>query len=270
MAPWQFWFTVILIFLVIVSWLTVSYTPQVGDDVLRHFSQSGFSPPYSLHESVSISPPPGMYEEEVPLSPSSSGMYEEEVPPPPSMNIPVDEGGERGTSSSNIPDEEIEEQPGLPEEEIRAPIENKQRRFRSVGEELSVVCLEKILGRTIQTNIRPPFLRNPETGRRLEYDGFDPIDRIAIEYNGEQHYNYPNSFHRSMREFQNQLYRDQVKVNLSRENRVKLIVIPYTVDTCVPDETAPNGYRKLRRVTRDQRYGKIRAFLEKALQSPEE
>ena len=78
---------------------------------------------------------------------------------------------------------------------------------------------------------RPDFLRNPVTGGNfnLELDCFDPQLKIAVEYNGAQHYKYIPYFHRNKEAFLNQKYRDEMKRTMCRQNGVLLIEVPYTV-----------------------------------------
>ena len=78
---------------------------------------------------------------------------------------------------------------------------------------------------------RPDFLRNPVTGncRNLELDCYEPSLRIAVEYNGAQHYKYIPYFHRTKDAFTNQKYRDEMKRRLCMENGITLIEVPYTV-----------------------------------------
>ena len=76
---------------------------------------------------------------------------------------------------------------------------------------------------------RPSFLKNPETGRNLELDGYNSSLQVAFEYNGRQHYDYPNTFHKSEEEFIKQVARDRYKEQRCRENGICLVSIPYTV-----------------------------------------
>lgn len=139
--------------------------------------------------------------------------------------------------------------------------EKRDRKFGSVGEELCCKIFEEYLGREVKINIRPDHLKNPETGRNLEYDMYDPITNIAIEYNGEQHYTYPCKYHKSETDFKNQIYRDTVKQILSDKNNIKLIIVPYTIDTCDVDETQINGYKKNLSLSRQDREDRIRKYL---------
>lgn len=80
-------------------------------------------------------------------------------------------------------------------------------------------------------NCRPDFLRNPVTGNQfnLELDCYDESLKLAVEYNGAQHYKYIPYFHKNKEAFLNQKYRDQMKRHLCRENGVNLIEVPNTV-----------------------------------------
>jgi hypothetical protein len=75
---------------------------------------------------------------------------------------------------------------------------------------------------------RPDFLINPKTGRRMELDGYCPQLKMAFEYNGQQHYVYPNSWHKTQQEFEDQLFRDALKKRLCENEGIYLITIPYT------------------------------------------
>lgn len=76
---------------------------------------------------------------------------------------------------------------------------------------------------------RPKFLKNPKTGRPLELDGYNARLNLAFEYNGRQHSEYPNNFHKTREEFDNQVERDLYKYSRCKELGIDLILIPYTV-----------------------------------------
>lgn len=80
-------------------------------------------------------------------------------------------------------------------------------------------------------SIRPDFLKNPVTGGNfnLELDCFNQDLRLAVEYNGVQHYKYVPYFHRNKDHFMTQKYRDDMKRRMCKENNIKLIEVPYTV-----------------------------------------
>lgn len=73
------------------------------------------------------------------------------------------------------------------------------------------------------------WLRNPKTNYPLELDGFCPELMIAIEYNGIQHYVWPNYYHSTIEEFFSQRDRDQTKLEICMKEHICLIRIPYTI-----------------------------------------
>uniref|UniRef100_A0A6C0ELC6 DUF559 domain-containing protein n=1 Tax=viral metagenome TaxID=1070528 RepID=A0A6C0ELC6_9ZZZZ len=82
---------------------------------------------------------------------------------------------------------------------------------------------------------RPDILNNPVTGgnHNLELDCYNATLRLAVEYNGVQHYKYVPYFHKNKEAFLNQKYRDELKRRMCRDNSITLIEVPYTVK--VPD-----------------------------------
>jgi len=100
----------------------------------------------------------------------------------------------------------------------------------SKGEVICRNYLERITRRRF-AKARPDFLRNPVTGGdfNLELDCFNPELRLALEYNGVQHYKYVPYFHKNKEAFLNQKYRDEMKRTKCRENGIKLIEVPYSV-----------------------------------------
>lgn len=82
---------------------------------------------------------------------------------------------------------------------------------------------------------RPDFLRNPVTGGHfnLELDCYNAELKLAVEYNGVQHYKYVPYFHRNKDHFMNQKYRDDMKRRMCKQHGVTLIEVPHTVS--LPD-----------------------------------
>lgn len=76
---------------------------------------------------------------------------------------------------------------------------------------------------------RPDWLKNPNTNRNLELDGYCEKLKLAFEYDGEQHFVYPNSFHKSKKEFVDQRKRDDLKERICKIKRIYLIRIPWYV-----------------------------------------
>jgi hypothetical protein len=100
----------------------------------------------------------------------------------------------------------------------------------SSGERECRRVLQKIFNKPFK-NQRPNFLQNPVTGGRfnLELDCYEESLKLAVEYNGQQHYKYIPYFHKNKEAFYNQMYRDDMKRRICRENRVNLIEVPNTV-----------------------------------------
>jgi hypothetical protein len=105
---------------------------------------------------------------------------------------------------------------------------HKKIALASRGEQETCSALFRLFGKTF-IKVRPPFLVNPETGRRLELDCFNQELMLGVEYNGIQHYVYPNPFHRTQLEFEAQLRRDECKANQCKAAGVLLITVPFTV-----------------------------------------
>lgn len=98
----------------------------------------------------------------------------------------------------------------------------------SRGEKHCRAILEKFFEKPFPT-VRPDFLKNPETQANLELDCYNADLRLALEYNGAQHYVYPNKFHKTEEAFKDQVRRDQYKKQVCDSAGVYLIQVPYTV-----------------------------------------
>src|SRR5690606_25997188 len=96
-------------------------------------------------------------------------------------------------------------------------------RFISRGERLCCQTMERIYGVPF-SSVWPDWLLNPETGETLELDCYNDELKIAVEYNGEQHYKWPNFTNQTYQQFLNQVRRDTLKLDLCDRNGVYLIV----------------------------------------------
>lgn len=98
----------------------------------------------------------------------------------------------------------------------------------SLGEAETRAALQRIFGKTF-VKVRPTFLINPESHRKLELDCFNAELRLGVEYSGFQHYVFPNAFHKTQQEFDAQQRRDRYKSALCQQAGVHLVVVPYTI-----------------------------------------
>lgn len=109
---------------------------------------------------------------------------------------------------------------------------------KSLGETISIHAFARVVNekgydwREIEVGYRPNFLKNYLTGRNLEIDAYHPKMKVGIEYNGLQHYKYPNIYHKTEEEFKNLQERDILKRKICVDYSIKLIEIPYYIDTC--------------------------------------
>jgi len=77
--------------------------------------------------------------------------------------------------------------------------------------------------------VRPTWLTNLKTKRRLEIDLYCASLALGIERGGVQHYVYPNGVHASREAFEALRERDLIKRTLCKERGVLLIDVPFTV-----------------------------------------
>lgn len=91
------------------------------------------------------------------------------------------------------------------------------------NEKECIDIIEKLTGK-IFIHCRPDFMEG------LEFDGLCPELDMALEYQGEQHYDEDNYFHTHRENsFQRQQERDQRKIELAEKNGIFLIVVPYWI-----------------------------------------
>ena len=73
-------------------------------------------------------------------------------------------------------------------------------------------------------------MKNPETKHTLELDLYNEKLKIALESQGQQHYSFPNYFHKTKKDFIAQVRRDDYKRKRCAELGIELFVIPYTAE----------------------------------------
>lgn len=128
----------------------------------------------------------------------------------------------------------IEQQPLL-----KRSVKGRRKGKRlNVCEERCREIFEDIFQTNFPTTRKVPWLRNPETNRPLELDGFNPYVEtpigtgLAFEYDGAQHAAPSTHFHNieADAEFSSQFRRDHHKNRLCAEHNVMLIRIHHWVD----------------------------------------
>jgi hypothetical protein len=115
--------------------------------------------------------------------------------------------------------------------EERKKTRKKEKKFISFSSKAEQMCckiMEQIYDKPF-TRVRPPFLKNPETGYPLEIDCYNAELKIGVEYNGVQHYVFPNFTNCSYEDFLKTVRRDQFKRTECDRNGVYLITVPYTI-----------------------------------------
>ncbi len=120
----------------------------------------------------------------------------------------------------------------------------KKKHFQEYHESLAREFLKRIFGVDF-SKVRPVWLVNPETGKRLELDGYSKLLKIAFEYNGPQHYEYFERYHKSIQDYYDQLIRDEYKKKICEENDIILIIIPYDVKPAEMQDFIINAYYRL-------------------------
>jgi len=123
--------------------------------------------------------------------------------------------------------------PNIKVEDIieKVNIQKKNKEIKYKNQEISCQILELFTGRKFKRDIRPNFLKNPKTGHNLELDCYNEDLKIALEYNGNQHYIYPNRFMKSEDEMIYSVQKDVYKEEVCKEKGIHLIIVPYTVST---------------------------------------
>jgi very-short-patch-repair endonuclease len=90
-----------------------------------------------------------------------------------------------------------------------------ERRFRQMLETTSRLAFEY--------GVRPRWLRNPLSGHAMELDMWSARRKLAIEYDGPHHYEFPNTYHATVEEFEAQCARDAAKDAACAAAGVRLI-----------------------------------------------
>lgn len=113
--------------------------------------------------------------------------------------------------------------PGLSEKEDIVDYNPK----RSKGEAACAKALEKFYGKPFP-RVKPAWLVNPKTKRRLELDCYNKELGIALEYQGEHHYD-PRAFGQGEEGLRKRVELDDLKYELCVKQNIYLITVPCTV-----------------------------------------
>lgn len=90
-----------------------------------------------------------------------------------------------------------------------------------VGEERVRVIFETHFKEKFK-KVRPSWLVNPKTNKKLEIDGYNSDLKIGFEYQGRQHHSDSNQFNACSKE---QSERDTIKLKICTEKGIKLYII---------------------------------------------
>lgn len=120
---------------------------------------------------------------------------------------------------------------GIKRDNYRSPYTPQVTKKKdSKGETICRNYLERTFNKSF-SKVRPDMLKNFVTDSKsnLELDCYNDDLKLAVEYNGIQHYKYTPYFHRNKDAFENQRYRDFMKKTLCEKNGISLIEVPYTI-----------------------------------------
>ena len=121
---------------------------------------------------------------------------------------------------------------GLSENSKVAPFKKERKRTLSPHSKMEEACRQILEGIYFKPfpSARPNFLKNPATGKNLEFDCYNETLKIALEYDGAQHAKYNPYFHRGgIKEFTYQTKKDDYKSLVAKEKGITLIRIPHWV-----------------------------------------
>jgi hypothetical protein len=120
---------------------------------------------------------------------------------------------------------------GVRKTENAKPYHSTERRLRKV--------LTMIFGKkNVCVSVHPSWAVT-EKGSLLEYDFSIPGELLFIEYNGIQHYQYPNFFHETRQDFLLQKRHDRTKKDLAKDHGWTLQVVRYD------EEVTPENMRRI-------------------------
>jgi hypothetical protein len=128
-------------------------------------------------------------------------------------------------------------------------INNKKKsRFPKKKNETECRRIMENLFRVPFSSIRPNFLKNPKTNRNLELDMFNKDLDLALEYQGAQHRTYTPFFHKTYKDYTDQVSRDEYKKKRCIEEGIDLICVPDSVPFNNLGNYIKDELRKIKRI----------------------
>ena len=117
------------------------------------------------------------------------------------------------------------------------------------SERLCNIILEYLFDKKF-VKYRPDWLINKD-GNKMELDMHNEELKLALEYNGIQHYRYIDYYHKTKENFNKRKESDKIKVESCEKNKINLIVVPYTVTTnklyeYIRNECIKYGYQNIK------------------------
>ena len=94
-------------------------------------------------------------------------------------------------------------------------------------------------------SVKPAWLVNDKTRRKLEIDCYNHELRIAVEIDGEQHSKYLPFLHKTYENFLKQQERDLLKSKIIKERGIRLIRVPHTIETNELEKFLMNELNKI-------------------------
>lgn len=109
-------------------------------------------------------------------------------------------------------------------EEVQRRLEGRQNINNSIGELIMRETLSLIVATNkCQDGARPEFLINPATGERLELDRYYPLEHVAFEFNGSQHFVASERYSKEVVAAQRK--RDAIKRQICKRENISLVVV---------------------------------------------
>jgi len=102
------------------------------------------------------------------------------------------------------------------------------------GERCCIYAFNTLFNNTFY-KIRPVWLKNPKTNRKLELDGYCPVLNIAFEYQGLQHTEIVKAYKNTDEDLMYQIYKDNIKKEICKNLNVALFEIPQFNKTFRPE-----------------------------------